>query len=262
MEQENIVKRMENILSTSENIMFEPEESVAIGDSLDLIDDKAFVESLPVLKNEEFIVIVEYDGISSIVCIEELDWISTQNIEINAHRKSVTTNTYFAGEYECREVLRRAIRWVVDILSREIKYNEDGNILSWLPQKFVDVIWNKYYPKVNLTAKEANALYKSAIDYFTGEVEEKPVPPLVIEVDMILKMGSLTRKEIQSIKNSEMQRIKLILKARAEALQLQVKTRTDEDKGASDEMMKAIMELPDNLRPPSLKHQDGFAIPK
>ena len=255
---------MQKIMS-SDSVTFEPdEELVDAGDNLSSIDDQSFVESLPQLSDDEFVLVVEYENIPTIVCVEELDWITTQNIEISAHRKSsiMDDKTYFAGEYECREILRRAIHWVADVVGKEIKNNADGDILSVLPPKFVDTIWNKYYPKTNLTAKEANALYKSALDYFTGEVEKKPVPPIVIEVDMILKMGSMTRKEIRAIKNSEMQRIKIVLKARAEALQLQAKAHTDEDEDASEEIMKSVMDLPKELRPPVLQQQGGFTIPK
>ena len=263
MDKEQIIGQMNNIINQSEKkVLFEDTE--IIEESVVKIpqDKEQWFGTLPKIDSGQFLLIIEDNKDIAVVCVEELDWFTAQTIELSAFRnRRLHEGTYYAGEYECRETLQRAIVWVADTQEEVCVQNTDGNILKKLPIGFIDTVWVKYYPKVNLTAREANALYASAISYFTGDIDGKPIPPLVVEIDMLIKMGTLSRAEIRAIKYSEMQRIKLILKARAEALRM-YSSGASRDTGNKnqDELMNQAMQLPPELMPPGLK--GAFMIPR
>lgn len=256
MDKSKVIKQMKDIIDKEMSVASEVED---VEKSDFIFENNEWVKSLPKLQNDEFILSLEDKGV--VVCINELDWYTQQNIEVFAYRKrKLSDGKYYAGEYECREILSRAIVWVADILNKEIVFNESNNILNKLPDDIIDVIWSKYYPKINLTAKEANALYSAALSYFRGDVEDKPIPAIIIEFDMIVKIGRLSREEIRNIKTSDMQRMKLILKARAEALKLNAQTNNENSPSQSkDELLQQVLNLPDNIRPPGLQ---GIILPK
>lgn len=107
---------------------------------------------------------------------------------------------------------------------REFETNEDGQILSKLKFEIVEYIWEQYQPKVFLGATEAAALYNAAAKYFNGEAQaNSPVPAIIVEVDMMLKFGGLSRAELKEISTTEMERMQTVFMARAEAIGLGVR---------------------------------------
>lgn len=194
-------------------------------DDLGLTDDQ-WLESLPKLNknNYEFIIKIDLEETFIFVGVRELYWHEMMNIEAYSFRKGVDDTVYLAGEQERREILKKAILWVATLPDREFETNEDGQILSKLKFEIVEYIWEQYQPKVFLGATEAAALYNAAAKYFNGEAQaNSPVPAIIVEVDMMLKFGGLSRAELKEISTTEMERMQTVFMARAEAIGLGVR---------------------------------------
>jgi hypothetical protein len=144
------------------------------------------------------------------------------DIEAQSFRLGESDKPYFAGEYEKRETMRRAIDWVAEIQTQTVIHNKSGNVLQKIHQFVYDLLWDKYHPKVTLDAREANALYTAARNYFLGKAQGGyPTIALIVEVDMLCKpFASMSRTELRAISASEFERMKLIMTAREEALGL------------------------------------------
>ena len=196
-------------------------------DDIDNTTDAQWLETLPVLNkdNHEFIIKLDLDDeVTIFVGARELFWHEMMNIEAYSFRKGIDESVYLAGEQERREILRKAVLWVATLPDREFETNEDGQILSKLKFEIVEYIWEQYQPKVFLGATEAAALYNASAKYFNGEAQaNSPVPSIVVEVDMMLKFGGLSRAELREISTTEMERMQTVFMARAEAIGLGVR---------------------------------------
>jgi len=194
---------------------------------IDDTTDAQWLEALPALNkhNHEFIIKLDLDNeVTIFVGARELYWHEMMNIEAYSFRKGIDDTVYLAGEQERREILRKAALWVATLPDREFETNEDGQILSKLKFEIVEYIWEQYQPKVFLGATEAAALYNAAAKYFNGEAQaNSPVPSIIIEVDMMLKFGGLSRAELREISTTEMERMQTVFMARAEAIGLGVR---------------------------------------
>ena len=135
-----------------------------------------------------------------------------------------------------------------------IEYNTDGMILTRVHQNVIEMLWNVYHPMVELGADEAAALYQAAVSYFRGEaVRGQPVPPIIVEVDMMLSFGGMTREERRSITYSDMERMQLIRSARADALGLNgsaVKKRAVPSFAERDFINEEASSFPAHMFPP------------
>jgi hypothetical protein len=194
---------------------------------IDDTTDAQWLEALPALNkhNHEFIIKLDLDNeVTIFVGARELYWHEMMNIEAYSFRKGIDDTVYLAGEQERREILRKAVLWVATLPDREFETNKDGQILSKLKFEIVEYIWEQYQPKVFLGATEAAALYNAAAKYFNGEAQaNSPVPSIIIEVDMMLKFGGLSRAELREISTTEMERMQTVFMARAEAIGLGVR---------------------------------------
>jgi hypothetical protein len=194
---------------------------------IDDTTDAQWLEALPALNkhSHEFIIKLDLDNeVTIFVGARELYWHEMMNIEAYSFRKGIDDTVYLAGEQERREILRKAVLWVATLPDREFETNEDGQILSKLKFEIVEYIWEQYQPKVFLGATEAAALYNAAAKYFNGEAQaNSPVPSIIIEVDMMLKFGGLSRAELREISTTEMERMQTVFMARAEAIGLGVR---------------------------------------
>jgi hypothetical protein len=194
---------------------------------IDDTTDAQWLEALPALNkhNHEFIIKLDLDNeVTIFVGARELYWHEMMNIEAYSFRKGIDDTVYLAGEQERREILRKAVLWVATLPDREFETNEDGQILSKLKFEIVEYIWEQYQPKVFLGATEAAALYNAAAKYFNGEAQaNSPVPSIIVEVDMMLKFGGLSRAELREISTTEMERMQTVFMARAEAIGLGVR---------------------------------------
>jgi frataxin-like iron-binding protein CyaY len=202
-------------------------------------------------KNDEFILQIKIDNDEIICCLKELSWKQYMAIEAFSYREDSDGN-YFSGEYEKREILKKVLVWILEPHSGRVEYNDSyGRLLSKIKYEIVDKIYTEYFRYINLDAKEANYIYNSALKYFNGTAQEdKPVLPLIIEVDFMAKgIMTITRDEFSKIPITEFEKIQLILAARADALNLAPQNEeknkfTLEQSNIMEEMNKYMSTLP------------------
>jgi hypothetical protein len=219
------------------------------------ISNNEWVKSLPVAIKDEFIMYLEYQKEKFIVCAEELAWNIVQDIDVECYKMgSMSNNVYYAEEHRIRKILSNAIKWIADVNSEEIIYNTDNQILFQIKHEYINVIWGKYNSMVSITVKEVVALESSALAYFQRNIDTKPVPSIIIEVDMLIHFGNLSWDEIRNIKYSKMERIKLVLKARAKAL-IENTGETIKPKSKPNSLMEEVRNLPPGMFPPGVREE-------
>ena len=209
-------------------------------------------DELPQIDKDQYIFKVKIENDIAIFCCRDLTWGESLDIESKAFKVD-EEELYFSGEYERREILKKAIVWVYDLGNEKLLKNENGEIITKLTQPFVDELWVQYFKYIGLDAKEANIVYNSALKYFKGESQNGyPVLPLIVEVDYMLKgIISMSREEFKKMSNNELEKLQLIMTARADAFglaaQQQVVTEKTEkmDDNFDDELMAT---LPPHLR--------------
>lgn len=188
----------------------------------DLPDIEEFLLALPKLKKKknEFLIKIDWDDDQVVYFgMRELFWHEMLQAETLAFRYKNEEEMYLAGEHERREILKKSILWTAVVPSCEIVYNNHEQILSELNFDIVEALWDQYQKYIYIGATEASALYNAAINYYNGNSQtDSPVPPIILEVDMLLKFGGMTRKELRKVTTTEMERIQTILMARSESL--------------------------------------------
>lgn len=206
-------------------------------------------DEMPQIEKEQYIFKVKIEENLAIFCVRDLKWHEAISIEAKSFRVE-ESDLYFSGEYQRREILKSAIVWVYDLNNEKLKLN-DGEILNQLNQDYVDELWSQYFKYTNIDAKEANLIYTSALKYFKGESQNSyPVLPLIIEVDFMLKgVISMSREEFRMLSSNDLERLQLIMTARADALgfayQQIAPPRPPEKDGLDNELMNSL--------PPHLK---------
>jgi hypothetical protein len=186
-------------------------------------NDNAPVEpkdEMPQIEKDQYIFKVKIGDNLAIFCVRDLKWHESLSIEAKSYRIE-ESDLYFSGEYQRREILKKAIVWVYDLVNEKLKLNDD-TILNQLNQDYVDELWAQYFKYTNIDAKVANLIYTSALKYFKGESQNSyPVLPLIIEVDFMLKgVISMSREEFRTLSSNDLERLQLIMTARADALGL------------------------------------------
>jgi len=221
--------------------------------------DNAPVETkdeMPQIEKDQYIFKVKIGDNLAIFCVRDLKWHESLSIEAKSFRVE-ESDLYFSGEYQRREILKKAIVWVYDLINEKIKVNNDDTILNQLNQDYVDELWSQYFKYTNIDAKEANLIYTSALKYFKGESQNSyPVLPLIIEVDFMLKgVISMSREEFRTLSSNDLERLQLIMTARADALGLAyqqiVPPKAPEQDGFDSELMNSL--------PPHLKAAMKYA---
>jgi hypothetical protein len=177
-------------------------------------------DEMPQIDKDQYIFKVKIEDNLAIFCVRDLKRHEAISIEAKSFRVD-ESDLYFSGEYQRREILKNAIVWVYDLNNEKLKLN-DGEILNQLNQDYVDELWSQYFKYTNIDAKEANLIYTSALKYFKGESQNSyPVLPLIIEVDFMLKgVISMSREEFRMLSSNDLERLQLIMTARADALGL------------------------------------------
>lgn len=211
-------------------------------------------DELPQIDKDQYIFKVKLQNDIAIFCCRDLTWSEALEIESKAFKVD-EDDLYFSGEYERREILKKAIVWVYDFNNEKLLKNENGEIITKLTQPFVDELWVQYFKYIGLDAKEANIIYNSALKYFKGESQNGyPVLPLIVEVDYMLKgVISMSREEFKKMSNNDLEKLQLIMTARADAFglaaQQQVVTEKVEkmDDNFDEELMATL--------PPHLRNQ-------
>ena len=219
-----------------------------------IISQQEDKDELPQIDKDNYIFKVKIENDIAIFCCRDLYWGESLDIEANAF-KIDEDDLYFSGEYERREILKKAIVWVYDINNEKLLKNQNGEIIAKLTQPFVDELWVQYFKYIGLDAKEANIVYNSALKYFKGESQNGyPVLPMIVEVDYMLKgVISMSREEFKKLTNNELEKLQLIMTARADAFglaaQQQVVTEKKENMNNNfdDELMATL--------PPHLRNQ-------
>ena len=221
--------------------------------------DNAPVETkdeMPQIEKDQYIFKVKIGDNLAIFCVRDLKWHESLSIEAKSFRVE-ESDLYFSGEYQRREILKKAIVWVYDLINEKIKVNNDDTILNQLNQDYVDELWSQYFKYTNIDAKEANLIYTSALKYFKGESQNSyPVLPLIIEVDFMLKgVISMSREEFRTLSSNDLERLQLIMTARADALGLAYQQisppKAPEQDGFDSELMNSL--------PPHLKAAMKYA---
>lgn len=209
-------------------------------------------DQLPQVDKDQYIFKVKINDDIAIFCCRDLTWEEALNIESSAFKVD-EEDLYFSGEYERREILKKAIVWVYDLNAEKVLKNENGEIITKITQPFVDELWVQYFKYIGLDAKEANIIYNSALKYFKGESQNGyPVLPMIVEVDYMLKgIISMTRDEFKKLSNNELEKLQLIMTARADAFGLaaQQQVVTEKKESLQDNFdEELIATLPPHLR--------------
>ena len=256
MEQNEIVEQMRKAMEQAQitnvpklDVIVQKNENTDIGEN-------EWVKTLPMAGKDEFIMYLEYQNERFVVCAEDLAWTVIQDIDVECYKKSLSYDEpYYAGEHKRREILSLALKWIADVNSECIEQN-DGNLLSKIKHEYIDVIWLKYESLITLSPREVSTLESLALSYFKRDIEKKPIPSIVIEIDMLIHFGNLTWEEIRNIKYSKLQQIKIILKARAEALQLDTLAKDNESAAPKTKKVdNSLSKLPAGLFPPGVREQ-------
>jgi hypothetical protein len=217
-----------------------------------LMQEQEEKDQLPQVDKDQYIFKVKINDDIAIFCCRDLTWVEALDIESNSFKIDVE-DMYFSGEFERREILKKALVWVYDLTNEKLLKNDNGEIISKLTQPFVDELWVQYFKYIGLDAKEANILYNSALKYFKGESQNGyPVLPLIVEVDYMLKgLISMTREEFKTLTNNELEKLQLIMTARADAFGLapQQQVVTEKKENMNDNFDEELMAtLPPHLR--------------
>lgn len=244
------------------NEEFYEEEIDLFAEESEESSEEDFLKNLPPLrtKKNEFLIKIDWEEEDKIyIAVRELFWHEMLDAETQAFRMRSEEEMYLSGEHERREILKKAILWIAVIPSCEFMSNEDGQILTKLNFDVVEAIWSEYQTYVFLGATEAAALYNSAVKYYNGDSQtNSPVPPMILEVDIMLKFGGMSRKELRKITATEMEKMQTIFMARSEALGLGTRRQTqflnyDRRSAEEEEIDQSVL---DTL-PPSAKEMTG-----
>jgi hypothetical protein len=206
--------------------MFEQQQEDA-----QIMNQKEEKDELPQIDKDQYIFKVKLEDDIAIFCCRDLTWGEALDIESKAFKVD-EEDLYFSGEYERREILKKAIVWVYDFNNEKLLKNENGEIITKLTQPFVDELWVQYFKYIGLDAKEANIIYNSALKYFKGESQNGyPVLPMIVEVDYMLKgVISMSREEFKKMSNNELEKLQLIMTARADAFGLAAQQQVVQEK--------------------------------
>jgi len=138
-------------------------------------------DELPQVENDQYIFKVKIGDDIAIFCVRDLTWSEAMAIETLAFR-SEEDELYFAGEYERREVLKKAIVWVYDLNEEKLlKNNSEINILANLSQPFVDKgiisMSRDEFRKMSVTELEKLQLILTARADALGLAHQHVAPP-------------------------------------------------------------------------------------
>lgn len=111
-------------------------------------------------------------------------------------------------EKEKRNVLKKAL---ISIQNQENKTFIDIESFFNIKHEIIEKIWQEFYKNNYLTANEAAFYYDAAKRYFNGD-NNGPIPPIIIEVGLMLKnIISFNRDEFSKISMKEFEIINLVM---------------------------------------------------
>lgn len=196
-----------------------------------------FNDWVPECKDGEFLLRITFENVPYLCCLHEPTWREAASIEMYAFRKTYDGREYFAGEYERRELLKNAIRWIADSGNKQI-HRPDITQLSY---EFVVQLWEQASQIFFVQLNEAQALYASAKSFFAGEMGH-PVHPIILDVDGIIRhMFVFNSTEWNAVKMSDYERYQIVWSAYHES-ELSTQSITDVDSTtASDPRLRTLL---------------------
>jgi hypothetical protein len=224
-EKENIIASMRNLISQS-NMVYTKQslpsenQSPPLPPSVQPSKQDIWLESLPAVENECFLLDTYDEDNLIIFCVKELDWQTAMNIDMKSFRSGDRDVDYYSEEYERRQTLSKSIVWVADSNEQKIIYNTNEQILNLIKYEILDTIWNKYKAITNVTTQEAQQLYESTKKYLNGEAQEGiPIPPIIPKTIAICDgWCSLNLQELNSLTAGEWERMQIIKMARTDLM--------------------------------------------
>ena len=107
-------------------------------------------DELPQIDKDQYIFKVKLEDDIAIFCCRDLTWSEALDIEAKAFKVD-EDDLYFSGEYERREILKKAIIWVYDLNNEKLIYSTKKiiKILSNKKEYPVDFFYQEMFEKIN-----------------------------------------------------------------------------------------------------------------
>jgi len=175
-----------------------------------------FIEFYEKVKSDK-VHIVSIDNVKFI--IREITWKEGLLIDAKSFRKKDNI-VYQNSEFEKREILNLAILRAYDTSENKDYIPEfESNLLSTLDHTIVEKLWIEYQNYLYLNADEASFYYTATKKYFNpNDTEIFPVPPLVVEIDyMIRGLVTMSKDEFSNLSMKEFETIQLIIATKNES---------------------------------------------
>jgi len=179
---------------------------------------KEFIDFYNQIKSN-YIHIIDIDKVKFI--IKEISWKEGLLIDAKSFRKKDNV-VYQNTEFEKREILNIAILCAFDTQESKIYYPEfESPLIDLLDHTIIEKLWVEYQKYLYLSADEANFYYISAKKYFNpNDYETYPVPPIVVEIDYMLRgLVSFSKDEFSNLSMKEFETMQLILATKNESKQ-------------------------------------------
>ena len=136
-----------------------------------------------------------------------LTWKEAIDIESKSY-SVIDENLIHNIEKEKRNVLKKAL---ISIQNQENNSFIGNESFFNIKHEIMEKIWQEFYKNNYLTANEAAFYYDAAKRYFNGD-NNGPIPPIIIEVGLMLKnIISFNREEFSKISMKEFEIINLIM---------------------------------------------------
>lgn len=224
MSEKDVIEKMQNLIGRS-SMAYTNNKAPQNNEPLVPVVNKslernAWLESLPEIENDCFLLDAYYENSLIVFCVKELDWQTAMNIDMKSFRTNDKDVDYYSEEYERRQTLSRAIIWVADSSEKILVENKNGQILEYIKYDVLDIIWDKYKAITSVTTQEAQKLYESTRKYLNGEAQEGvPLPSIIPETIAICDgWCSLSSKELRSLTAGEWERMQIVKMARADLM--------------------------------------------
>jgi hypothetical protein len=175
-----------------------------------------FIEFYEKVKSDK-VHIVSIDNVKFI--IREITWKEGLLIDAKSFRKKDNI-VYQNSEFEKREILNLAILRAYDTSENKDYIPEfESNLLSTLDHTIVEKLWIEYQNYLYLNADEASFYYTATKKYFNpNDTEIFPVPPLVVEIDYMLRgLVTMNKDEFSNLSMKEFETIQLIIATKNES---------------------------------------------
>ena len=163
--------------------------------------------------------VIEIDDI--VFLVREISWKEGLEIDARSFRKKEDL-IYQNTEFEKREILNIAILGAFDTQDSKMYYPEfESSLIDLLDHTIVEKLWVEYQKHLYLSADEANFYYIAAKKYFNpNDHETYPVPPIVVEIDYMLRgLVSFSKEEFSNLSMKEFETMQLILATKNESKQ-------------------------------------------